>query len=71
MSIGEAAGALGVSVTTLRRWEANGKLIAAYMAGGHRRYDLTKLRPDLYLVPDQLELLDGMRRVAQEKSQTC
>jgi excisionase family DNA binding protein len=55
VSIGEAAGALGVSVTTLRRWEANGKLIAAYRAGGHRRYDLTKLRPDLYLVPDQLE----------------
>lgn len=55
VSIGEAAGALGVSVTTLRRWEVNGKLIAAYTAGGHRRYDLTKLRPDLYLVPDQLE----------------
>ncbi|MFJ1260800.1 MerR family DNA-binding transcriptional regulator [Cupriavidus sp. CuC1] len=45
VSIGEAAGALGVSVATLRRWEANGKLIAAYTAGGHRRYDLAKLRP--------------------------
>ncbi|GAB7540672.1 hypothetical protein CS8_003350 [Cupriavidus sp. 8B] len=55
MSIGEAAGALGVSVATLRRWEANGKLIAAYTAGGHRRHDLAKLRPDLYLAPDSME----------------
>ncbi len=39
---------LGVSITTLRRWEAKGKLVAEHTAGGHRRYDLTKLRPDLF-----------------------
>ncbi|MFJ1260679.1 MerR family DNA-binding transcriptional regulator, partial [Cupriavidus sp. CuC1] len=55
VSIGEAARALSVSVATLRRREANGKLISAYTAGGHRRYDLAKLRPDLYLVPDSME----------------
>lgn len=48
VAIGEAAEALGVSVTTLRRWEASGKLVADHTAGGHRRYDLAKLKPDLF-----------------------
>ena len=43
----KAAAALGVSVTTLRRWEADGRIVAERSAGGHRRYDLAKLRPDL------------------------
>ena len=46
-SIGEAAQALGVDITTLRRWERLGKIYAEHTAGGHRRYDLTKLRPSL------------------------
>ncbi|MDI9570885.1 MAG: IS607 family transposase [Pseudomonadota bacterium] len=50
VSIGEAAKALGVSITTLRRWEANGKLIAEHTVGGHRRYNLAKLRPELFRV---------------------
>ncbi|MGQ9905226.1 MAG: IS607 family transposase [Anaerolineae bacterium] len=48
VSIGEAASVLGVSITTLRRWEDSGKLIADHTAGGHRRYDLAKLKPDLF-----------------------
>jgi putative resolvase len=48
VAIGEAAKALGVSVTTLRRWEATGKLVAEHTAGGHRRYDLAKLKPELF-----------------------
>ncbi|WP_448506626.1 IS607 family transposase [Immundisolibacter sp.] len=48
VSIGEAASALGVSITTLRRWEASGKLTADHTAGGHRRYDLAKLKPELF-----------------------
>lgn len=48
VGIGEAAQALGVSITTLRRWEADGKLAAEHTAGGHRRYDLAKLRPELF-----------------------
>jgi predicted site-specific integrase-resolvase len=47
-SIGEASKALGVSITTLRRWEAEGKLIPERTAAGHRRYDLTKLKPNLF-----------------------
>ena len=48
VGIGEAASALGVSITTLRRWEASGKLVAEHTAGGHRRYDLAKLKPELF-----------------------
>lgn len=42
-----AANALGVSASTLRRWEASGKLVPTRTAGGQRRYDLALLRPDL------------------------
>ena len=44
--IGEAAQALGVSITTLRRWEREGKLVPAHTSGGHRRYDLAKVCPE-------------------------
>ncbi|GHU03544.1 hypothetical protein FACS1894205_0280 [Alphaproteobacteria bacterium] len=37
---------------TLRRWEAAGKLVAEHTAGGHRRYDLAKLRPELFRAGD-------------------
>ncbi len=37
-----------MSVTTLRRWEAAGKLTAEHTAGGHRRYDLAKLKPEMF-----------------------
>jgi excisionase family DNA binding protein len=48
VSIGEAARALGVSVTTLRRCEAAGRLVSERTAGGHRRYDLAKLKPERF-----------------------
>ena len=51
-SIGEAAKVLGVSITTLRRWEASGRLVADRTAGGHRRYDLAKLKPELFRAED-------------------
>lgn len=39
LSIGQAARRLGVSVVTLRRWEASGKLKHSVRTlGGHRRY---------------------------------
>lgn len=53
VSIGEAASALGVSITTLRRWEAAGRLSAEHTAGGHRRYDLAKLRPEMFRAEDE------------------
>ncbi|MDB9318813.1 MULTISPECIES: MerR family transcriptional regulator, partial [Cyanophyceae] len=39
LSISEAAKLKGVSVSTLRRWETEGKLIPERTASGHRRYD--------------------------------
>ncbi|NMP25064.1 IS607 family transposase [Sulfobacillus harzensis] len=50
VSIGEAAQALGVSITTLRRWEREGKLVPEHTSGGHRRYDLAKLYPERFRV---------------------
>jgi predicted site-specific integrase-resolvase len=51
--IGEAAKALGVSISTLRRWELSGRIRADYTCGGHRRYDLSKLRPEQYRASEQ------------------
>jgi putative resolvase len=48
VGISEAAEALGVAISTLRRWEASGKMVAEHTVGGHRRYDLAKLRPELF-----------------------
>jgi predicted site-specific integrase-resolvase len=45
--IGKASEVLGVSITTLRRWELDGKLIPERTALGHRRYDLAKIKPEL------------------------
>ncbi len=43
ISIGEAARTLGVSISTLRRWDAEGKLHANRTRSGHRRYDVSEL----------------------------
>lgn len=48
ITIGKAAETLGVSITTLRRWELEGKMKPERTAHGHRRYDLNKLRPELF-----------------------
>ena len=54
VSIGPAAEALGVSISTLRRWEANGKIIPGRTTSGHRRYDLAKLQPErVFAAPDE------------------
>ena len=51
--IGEAAKVLGVSVSTLRRWDAAGKLKPEQTRGGHRRYNLAQLRPDEFRTPSR------------------
>jgi putative resolvase len=47
VGIGQAAKALGVSISTLRRWEAEGKIKPSRTEGGTRRYDLAVLQPEL------------------------
>ncbi|NLZ48819.1 MAG: IS607 family transposase [Clostridiales bacterium] len=39
LSIGVASKILGVSISTMRRWETEGKLIPERTNSGHRRYD--------------------------------
>ena len=46
--ISGAADVLGVSVTTLRRWEREGRLKSDRTHAGHRRYDLSKIKPELF-----------------------
>ena len=46
ISIGQAAKILGVSEITLRRWDKEGKLPSIRTEGGHRRYDISKLRTE-------------------------
>lgn len=45
VSIATAANILGVSVSTLRRWDAEGRLSPERTIGNQRRYDLSKLKP--------------------------
>lgn len=47
VTIGEASNILGVSISTLRRWDKEGRLKPEKTAHGHRRYNISKLRPDL------------------------
>ena len=46
VSIGKAAKILGVSEITLRRWDGDGRLPSIRTEGGHRRYDISKLKPE-------------------------
>jgi len=48
VTVGEASEILGVSISTLRRWDKDGKLKPEKTAAGHRRYDISKLRPEFY-----------------------
>src|SRR5262245_45092911 len=43
LRIGDAAAALGVSVDTLRRWSADGRLTIVRTSGGQRRVPLSEL----------------------------
>jgi predicted site-specific integrase-resolvase len=48
VTISEASEILGVSITTLRRWDKAGRLTPEKTASGHRRYDISKLKPGMY-----------------------
>ncbi|MDR0295773.1 MAG: IS607 family transposase [Prevotellaceae bacterium] len=48
LTISEASKELGVSVSTLRRWDKSGVLTPEKTASGHRRYDVSKLKPNSF-----------------------
>ena len=67
-SIGEASKALGVSITTLRRREVEGRLIPEHTAVGHRGYDLAKLKPEVYRsVVDTRQMVAYARMSSHDK----
>ena len=43
LSIGKASERLGVSISTLRRWETQGRLIPERTKAGHRRYEAAQI----------------------------
>ena len=47
ISINQASKQLGVSISTLRRWDESGVLVADRTPKGHRRYDISKINPNL------------------------
>ena len=56
LRIGDAAAALGVSVDTLRRWAADGRLATVRSGGGQRRVPVAELT----------RLLEERRKTATE-----
>jgi len=61
VTISQAAKILGVSEMTLRRWDEAGKLVSIRTEGGHRRYDISKIRPETVR---KYELSEGRKTVA-------
>ena len=57
---------LGVSITTLRRWEVEDKLIPERTAGRQRRYDLAKLKPELFHAAPQDRKTMAYARVSSD-----
>jgi excisionase family DNA binding protein len=44
LSLGQAAQALGISTTTMRRWAGDGRVRTTRTPGGHRRFAVTEVR---------------------------
>ena len=53
VTIGEASEVLGVSISTLRRWDKTGRLEPEKTTSGHRRYDISKLKPEMFRAAQQ------------------
>ncbi len=70
LPISDAAKLLGVSITTLRRWEADGRLVPVRTAAGHRRYDLSKLKPELFHTTDSSRRTIAYARVSSHDQKT-
>jgi predicted site-specific integrase-resolvase len=59
--ISKAAKILGVSEITLRRWDNEGRLVSIKTEGGHRRYDLSKIKPETI---HKFDFTDSRRTIA-------
>jgi putative resolvase len=70
VSISDAADVLGVSVTTLRRWEKEGRLKSDRTCAGHRRYDLSKIKPEVFHADDSARKTIAYARVSSHDQKT-
>ncbi len=62
-SIGQAAEIIGVSISTLRRWENEGSLFADFRTnGGHRRYSINKIRREVLDIKDNTKVESTNRK---------
>lgn len=68
--ISDAADVLGVSKTTLRRWEKEGRLKSERTHAGHRRYDLSKIKPELFHAGDSIRKTIAYARVSSHDQKT-
>ncbi len=66
VAIGQAAEVLGVSITTLRRWEAQGKLVPERTPGRQRRYNLLKIKPERFRASKDDRKTVGYARVSSQ-----
>ena len=64
MSIGAAAEFAGVSQSTLRRWEAEGRICPERTRGGQRRYTVADLKPHLARQPESKRKTIAYARVS-------
>jgi predicted site-specific integrase-resolvase len=65
-SIGQAANMMGVSISTLRRWEHSKKFLPEFKTvGGHRRYSIVAIKTFLgKIVSDKKRKIIGYARVS-------
>ena len=53
VAIGQVAKSLGVCVLTVRRWHREGKLLPSFTTvGGHRRYEIDKVKTQFETIKD-------------------
>jgi len=65
VTISIASKALGVSISTLRRWEAEGKIAPEHRKEcEHRRYDLSKIKPEVFRVATDFRKTIAYARVS-------
>ena len=55
VSIGQAAEVIGVSISTLRRWEQEESFLSDFRTkGGHRRYCLERIKKEILDIPEEV-----------------
>ena len=64
VSISEAGTYLGCSISTLRRWDKEGKLPAQRTSGCHRRYNLESLKSTFGANNNASKITIGYARVS-------